>query len=132
MAVAAAYGVDAPPEELQEIINQVAMNIHGLYVLKSSPEHPEYDPLRRVVIDLLRAKPRDAMLKKADVFQAAKMVLKRDITNNEYSYEEKQAIRYEDAQACATCAFQVLVLSYEIYDDTGALHPLPIPCVKML
>lgn len=46
MAVAAAYGVDAPPEELQEIINQVAMNIHGLYVLKSSPEHPEYDPLR--------------------------------------------------------------------------------------
>lgn len=85
MAVAAAYGVDAPPEELQEIINQVAMNIHGLYVLKSSPEHPEYDPLRRVVIDLLRAKPRDAMLKKADVFQAAKMVLKRDITNNEYS-----------------------------------------------
>lgn len=25
------------------------------------------------------------MLKKADVFQAAKMVLKRDITNNEYS-----------------------------------------------
>lgn len=45
MEVAAAFGVDAP-EELQEIINQVATNIHGLYVLKSSPEHPEYDPLR--------------------------------------------------------------------------------------
>lgn len=46
MAVAAAYGVDAPPEELKKIISQVATEIHGLYVLTSSPEHPEYDPLR--------------------------------------------------------------------------------------
>lgn len=49
IVVAAAYGVDSP-EELQEIINQVAININDLYVLKSSPEHPEYDPLRLFTI----------------------------------------------------------------------------------
>lgn len=43
--VDAASGVDAP-EELKEFINQVATEINGRYVLKSSPEHPEYDPLR--------------------------------------------------------------------------------------
>lgn len=49
MAVAAAYGVDAPPDELKKIIGQVATEIHGLYVMTSSPEHPEYDPLRLLV-----------------------------------------------------------------------------------
>lgn len=81
MVVAAAYGVDSP-EELQEIINQVAININDLYVLKSSPEHPEYDPLRGIVIGLLRAR---SHVKKAEVFEAAKLALKRDITNNEYN-----------------------------------------------
>ncbi|KAE8008813.1 hypothetical protein FH972_005288 [Carpinus fangiana] len=81
MVVAAAYGVDSP-EELQEIINQVAININDFYVLKSSPEHPEYDPLRGIVIDLLRAR---SHVKKAEVFEAAKLALKRDITNNEYN-----------------------------------------------
>jgi DNA-directed RNA polymerase-3 subunit RPC5 len=52
MVVAAAYGVDSP-EELQEIINQVAININDLYVLKSSPEHPEYDPLRLFAISYI-------------------------------------------------------------------------------
>nr|AEI98616.1 hypothetical protein 111O18.3 [Coffea canephora] len=42
-AIAAAHGVEAPPEELQAIISQVAINIHGVYVLKSSPVHPEHD-----------------------------------------------------------------------------------------
>ena len=44
--VAAASGAEAPPEELQEVISEVATNIHGFYVLKSSPEHPDFDPLR--------------------------------------------------------------------------------------
>lgn len=42
----AAYGVDAPQHELQKVICQVAADIHGLYVLKSSPEHSEHDRLR--------------------------------------------------------------------------------------
>lgn len=46
MAVAAAHGVDAPQAELKEVINTVATEIHGFYVSKSSPEHPEYDSLR--------------------------------------------------------------------------------------
>ncbi|KAG8650737.1 hypothetical protein MANES_07G068600v8 [Manihot esculenta] len=85
IAVAAASGADAPPEELQEIISQVATNIHGSYVLKSSPDHPQYDPLRKVVIDLLLARGPDAKLKKAEVFEAARLALQRDITNIEYT-----------------------------------------------
>jgi DNA-directed RNA polymerase-3 subunit RPC5 len=39
---------------------------------------------RKVVIDLLRGQEPNAKLKKADVSEAAKMALKRDMTNNEY------------------------------------------------
>ncbi|XP_058006126.1 uncharacterized protein LOC110650134 isoform X2 [Hevea brasiliensis] len=85
IAVAAASGADAPSEELQEIISQVATNIHGFYVLKSSPDHPQYDPLRKVVIDLLLARGPDAKLKKAEVFEAARLALHRDVTNVEYT-----------------------------------------------
>lgn len=85
MAVAAAYGVDAPPDELKRIICQVATEIHGLYVLTSSPEHPEYDPLRKVVIQLLRGRGPKAVLKKADVLEASKRELGRAINSNEYS-----------------------------------------------
>ena len=51
-AKAAALGVDAPQEELLEIISQVATDIHGVYVSKSSFDHPQYDPLRLSVIPL--------------------------------------------------------------------------------
>ncbi|KDP42178.1 hypothetical protein JCGZ_02908 [Jatropha curcas] len=61
----AADGGDAPLEELQEIISQVATNIHGSYILKSSPDHPEHDLLRKVVIDLLLA---NANLKRAECY----------------------------------------------------------------
>ncbi|WRX08584.1 DNA-directed RNA polymerase III subunit Rpc5 - like 1 [Theobroma cacao] len=47
MVVKAAYGADAPEHELQEVVSEVAVELHGgLFVLRSSPEHPEYDPLR--------------------------------------------------------------------------------------
>ncbi|XWS45389.1 hypothetical protein CRYUN_Cryun15aG0132400 [Craigia yunnanensis] len=83
MVVKAAYGADAPEHELQEVVSQVAVELHGgLFVLKSCPEHPEYDPLREVVINLLRVKGK---LKKADVTAAALLSLKREITNNEYN-----------------------------------------------
>lgn len=49
-ATAAAMGVDAPPEELQAIINQVAVNIHGVYVAKSAPDFPQYDAVRLFTI----------------------------------------------------------------------------------
>lgn len=41
----AATGLDAPPEELRAIINQVAIDIHGVYVSRISTEH-SYDGLR--------------------------------------------------------------------------------------
>lgn len=45
MARDAAYAVDSP-EELIEVLNQVAVDVHGFYVLRSSPDHPEHDALR--------------------------------------------------------------------------------------
>lgn len=41
----AAAGLDAPPEELRAIINQVAIDIHGVYVSRTSTDH-SYDGLR--------------------------------------------------------------------------------------
>lgn len=45
-AVAAANSIDAYPEELQEIISQVAVNIHGIYVPISSSDNKKFDPFR--------------------------------------------------------------------------------------
>ncbi|XP_073311538.1 uncharacterized protein [Primulina huaijiensis] len=83
-AVAAANSIDSFPTELQAIINQVAVNIHGVCVPKSSPDHPQYDPFRKVVINLFVAEGPNAKLKKASILEAAKMELKRDITQAEY------------------------------------------------
>ncbi|CAA2993671.1 Hypothetical predicted protein [Olea europaea subsp. europaea] len=52
-AVAAANSIGAFPDELQAIINQFAFNIHGVYVPKSSPDHPQYDPFRNFFFDCL-------------------------------------------------------------------------------
>lgn len=41
----AATVLDAPPEELRAIINQVAIDIHGVYVSRTSTDH-SYDGLR--------------------------------------------------------------------------------------
>ncbi|XP_057773124.1 uncharacterized protein LOC130992489 [Salvia miltiorrhiza] len=71
-AVAAANSIDAFPDELQAIINEVAVNIHGICVPKSSPDHPEYDDLRKLVIDLFLGEGPNAKLKKAQIAEAAK------------------------------------------------------------
>ncbi|KAL0332515.1 UNVERIFIED_CONTAM: hypothetical protein Scaly_2153000 [Sesamum calycinum] len=83
-AVAAANSIDAFPDELQAIISQVAVNIHGICVPKSSPDNPQYDPFRKIVIDLFLAEGPNAKLKKAPIVEAAKMELKRDIAQIEY------------------------------------------------
>lgn len=83
--IAAAYGADAPQEELQAIISQIAINIHGAYVLKLSTDHPpEYNAFRKVVIDLFCAKEPNAKLRKADIIEAAKIALNREVGNIEY------------------------------------------------
>ncbi|XP_060191240.1 uncharacterized protein LOC132621106 isoform X2 [Lycium barbarum] len=84
-AITAAHGAsDAPPEEIEAVINQVAVNIHGVYVLKSSPDNPQYDAFRKVVIDLLMAEGPSAKLKKATIIEAAKLQLGRDINPVEF------------------------------------------------
>ncbi|CAI9110734.1 OLC1v1010808C1 [Oldenlandia corymbosa var. corymbosa] len=80
---AAAECVDAPIEELESIIKQVAINIHGVYVSKSSSDYPQYDDLRNVVIHLFLA-DRNAKLKKGVVKEAVKQKLDRDMTDNEF------------------------------------------------
>lgn len=46
MAKKVAEAVDAHQDELKEIISEVTVNIHGSFVSKSSPDHPEFDALR--------------------------------------------------------------------------------------
>lgn len=48
--VSAANAVDTP-DELKVAISQVAIEINGVYALKSSTEHPELDPLRLLIIN---------------------------------------------------------------------------------
>ncbi|MCD7463518.1 hypothetical protein HAX54_050776 [Datura stramonium] len=74
----------APIEEIQTVLDQVAVNIHGVYVLKSSPDNPQYDASRKVVIDLFMAEGPSAKLKKASIIEAAKLQLGRDITGVEF------------------------------------------------
>ncbi|XP_071710818.1 uncharacterized protein [Rutidosis leptorrhynchoides] len=80
----AAAAADASQEELQKTLKQVAVDIHGSFVLRSSPDHPQYDELRNVVINLLLAEGREGKLKKASIYAAAQMQLKREITTVEY------------------------------------------------
>ncbi|CAA2933254.1 DNA-directed RNA polymerase III subunit RPC5 [Olea europaea subsp. europaea] len=70
---AAANSICAFPDEFQAIISRFAFNIHGVYVPKSSPDHPPYDPFRQVVIDLLIAEGPKTKLKEAPIVEAAKM-----------------------------------------------------------
>ncbi|CAE6230837.1 unnamed protein product [Arabidopsis arenosa] len=84
MAVNVALAVDAYQDELKDVISEVAANIHGSYVSISSPDHPEYDSLRGVVISLFCGTGPGAKLMKAEVFAAGRNELKREITNNEY------------------------------------------------
>ncbi|KAH7659911.1 DNA-directed RNA polymerase III subunit Rpc5 protein [Dioscorea alata] len=81
---AAVYAAKASFSELQVVLNQVAINIHGVYVAKSMG-NSSIDPLRDVVIALFCHKEPQAKLKKQEVQQAAQIRLKRDITENEYS-----------------------------------------------
>ncbi|KAJ0989486.1 hypothetical protein J5N97_007842 [Dioscorea zingiberensis] len=84
VADAAVYAAKASFSELQVVLSQVAVNIHGVYVLKSLG-NPLIDPLRDVVIELFCHKEPQAKLKKQEVQQAAQIRLKRDITEQEYS-----------------------------------------------
>ncbi|RAL44144.1 hypothetical protein DM860_016390 [Cuscuta australis] len=80
---AAALCADAPPEELLSIVSQVAFNIQGMFVLKSSPENPQNDPLRKVIIDLFIAKGPTAKITNTHIIDAALLQLKRFITDDE-------------------------------------------------
>ncbi|CAA0817293.1 SIN-like family protein [Striga hermonthica] len=89
-AVTAANSIDAYPDELQAIINQIAVNIHGICVPKSSPDCPQYDSFRKVVIDLFIAQGPNARLRKASITEAARMELKREPSTIEYDKVVKE------------------------------------------
>ncbi|RRT62882.1 hypothetical protein B296_00012700 [Ensete ventricosum] len=93
---AAKSGASAPASELQSIVSQIAMNVHGVYVLKSTG-NPAIDPLRlfedldtffkcrNVVIDLFRGKEPNAKINKQEIRIAAQTRLKKDISDSEYN-----------------------------------------------
>ncbi|KAH6782198.1 hypothetical protein C2S51_007491, partial [Perilla frutescens var. frutescens] len=83
-AVAAASNIDAFPDELQSILSEVAVNIHGICVPRSSPDFPQYDELRKVIIDLFLAEGPNAKLKKASINAAANMKLEKAIDQSAY------------------------------------------------
>nr|KYP66734.1 DNA-directed RNA polymerase III subunit RPC5 [Cajanus cajan] len=80
IAVDAAHSLDGPDNELKAVISEVACDIHGYYVLKSSQD----EPFRDVVIDLFRGMGSQAKLKKAEILEAARRKLSREVTNSEY------------------------------------------------
>ncbi|KAL5987232.1 hypothetical protein ACLOJK_038394 [Asimina triloba] len=83
VAAAAARGANAPLSELQSVLSEVAVNIHGVYVLKSLG-NAKLDPLRTVVINLLMAKKPNEKLVKAEILEAAKIALRREVIPAEY------------------------------------------------
>ncbi|XP_028550736.1 uncharacterized protein LOC110115963 isoform X5 [Dendrobium catenatum] len=80
---AAALAVSAPEKDLRSVIEQVAVRVHGVYVLKTAGD-PALDPLRNVVISLYQAREPNAKLRKKKVKQAAQSCLNIDISDNEY------------------------------------------------
>ncbi|XP_073004545.1 uncharacterized protein [Typha latifolia] len=78
---AVTIGASAPPSELHSVISQVAVYVHGVYVLKPV----ENDSLRNVFIKLFRDKGPNAKLKKQEITQAATRFLKRVVTESEYN-----------------------------------------------
>ncbi|KAL5987746.1 hypothetical protein ACLOJK_035498 [Asimina triloba] len=83
MAIAAAQGAKALPQ-LESILEEVAIKIHGVYVLKSSG-NAAVDPFRSLVISLLSASLPNQTLKKAEILEAAKIALKREVPNAVYN-----------------------------------------------
>lgn len=84
LANAAAHAVCAPEEELCSVIDQVAVRIHDVYVLKSA-EKPGLDPLRNLVINLYQGKEPNAKLWRREVRQAAQSSLMRHFFDSEYN-----------------------------------------------
>nr|KAJ0210849.1 hypothetical protein LSAT_V11C400216090 [Lactuca sativa] len=76
--------VNTSQEELLKTLNQVAVNIHGVFVSKSSSDHPQYDDFRNVVINLLVAQGPKARLRRGSIEAAASMQLKRVPNNTEF------------------------------------------------
>ncbi|GJW47049.1 DNA-directed RNA polymerase III subunit RPC5 [Tanacetum coccineum] len=83
-ARAATAAAEAKDDDLKKILTEVAVEIHGAYVLRPPPDPSEYDRIRHVVINLFIAEGSGGKLKKASIFEAAKSVLKREITTAEY------------------------------------------------
>lgn len=83
-ARAAAAAADAPQEELLKTLNQVAVNIHGVFVSRSSPDHPQFDDFRNIVINLLLAEGPKGRLKRGSIEAAAEMQLKRKPSDSEF------------------------------------------------
>ncbi|CAN6680302.1 unnamed protein product [Malus baccata var. baccata] len=102
---AAQYGVQAPQLELQRVISEIVIDIHGSYVLKSSPDHPEHEKLRFFPFSsdahmmlctftgdltywmmlFCACSLVNAKLKRSEVSEATKISLGKEFTANKFS-----------------------------------------------
>lgn len=69
-----------PDNELQRVVEQFAVLINGLYVLKLSPENTEPKEIRNIVLELLVS---EGKFKKSEVKNAAILALKRPVSDTE-------------------------------------------------
>ncbi|XP_074591886.1 uncharacterized protein LOC141847717 [Curcuma longa] len=81
---AATNAASAPISELQSIVSQIAVDVHGVYVLKSTGSS-DLHRLRDVVIDLFRGKEPNAKLNKQEIRIAAKTRHQKDINDSDYN-----------------------------------------------
>ncbi|XP_020257102.1 DNA-directed RNA polymerase III subunit RPC5 isoform X2 [Asparagus officinalis] len=73
----------AATHEVQSALSEVAVNIHGVYVLKS-PRNPALKELRNFIISLFRQKKANVKFRELDVRKAAQNHLKRNISDSEF------------------------------------------------
>lgn len=75
--------INASIAEVQSAVSEVAVDIHGVYALKSL-RNPTLDPLRKFIIDLFRKKNANVKFKEQDVRSAAKNFLQRNVSDSEF------------------------------------------------
>ncbi|GJN03506.1 hypothetical protein PR202_ga20961 [Eleusine coracana subsp. coracana] len=80
LANAAKSCASLPHEELEEMLTGISVPVHGVYIAKQANQEGR----RNLLIYLFRKKEPNATLTKQEIFDAAAVHLKREISEKEY------------------------------------------------
>ncbi|KAK3123420.1 hypothetical protein QOZ80_8AG0630530 [Eleusine coracana subsp. coracana] len=83
LANAAKSCASLPHEELEEMLTGISVPVHGVYIAKQANQEGRRT-LRNLLIYLFRKKEPNATLTKQEIFDAAAVHLKREISEKEY------------------------------------------------